>query len=1171
VKGEEVEMATKEFEMFVGQGDKMATQGKLDEAVDAYRKALQIEPQNSNLRRNIVNIFMRKGEFDVAINEYLDWARSCQDRGSLDDAITVYQEIINLETAAAKKSFLMGQRGGSGEQIKDLVNSVKGDIYFNMGIILQSKGHLDDSIQYLRACLDISPQDAKVHMALGQAYMKKGMDKEAVGEFQEVVRLAPTDAAYAYEMLGEIYIRGGRTPQGTIVWFRNAGDLYLKNNQLVDTIRVYERILNFEPRNKDVLNRLGEIYAQKGSIEKAVQCSKRLAQIYTEEGLLDKVIVLYEKLIDWDPDNVEIREKVIEIYRQILQMDPSNLSARHKLIGNLLNRGSAEEAVPEFLSLASTYLEKGMLEEGLSVCQKLLELDPNNLKANEILGEIYFRQGQSETALDQFLHVVKILRERGDENAANELNKKLVSKFPQQIELHYQQAIAHKEEGDLVGALRELENILQDNPGYMPALMNKADILMKLERKEESFTTYSKILELEPNHTEVRKILLDRYLDEGEIERAQDEVKQLSELLFSKGDYREIENIYRKVLAFLPDSTDFRERLCVVQAARGHVEKAINGYLVLFNIYMRMEMLEQAITMCNKILELSPENISVHRKLGALYGRVSMPQALMQYTKVAQLYLSKAMDVPAIQVLNEILEIEPNNNEYRQRLIDILVKQIKFEDATEHYKILMINYLKENQVDRARDMVKEIIALQPFNLELRQHLSQIFLEQNHLEEAQQLMEELVQLYMDKGELSKVIELNLKMADLVKEQGNVNLYWDYREKIAHLYYKDNQISNALSAYQDIIKELIRQKNFEREKEVFDLVKGVYSQEGTIDEGIKSFERIVRDLFLEGVMEEALFLQEQIEELYEKRDDWGKALEILGFMAYQYEELGNIQEALRMRGRIADIHLNQGNTDEVAEVYFTMIELHLKQKDLPSSMKLFERVQEWKPDKKDYIFRFAEVLFTGSYLEESKPYYAKLLEMDPEHSEGITRLAIIHAKKGDLTQAVNFAKRIVSKGRMSRIVEEYKKAVQVGNDEAMSHINLGMFYGEMGFIEEAILEYQKASKDSKHALLANSLLGLAFKKQGLANLAIKQFQKTLELDFDDEDLQEIRYNLAQTYHEMGKVQDALGIYQECYAIDIRYRDVAQKIAELSQVLSPDSEGKVIPFTPFGSDDI
>jgi tetratricopeptide (TPR) repeat protein len=387
-------MATEEFTLFLGQGDRMAAQGKLDEAVDAYRKALRIDPQNSLVRRNIINIMTKRGEFDVVISEYIAWARICQRSGSHDEAIAAFQEILDLEKAATRQNYLIGKKGGSGEYIKELVNNVKGYIYYNMGTILQTKGQLDDSIKYLRACLDMNPQDATVHAALGTAYMKKGRDNEAVGEFQETVRLAPADAAYAYEMIGEIYLREGRTPQSSIVWLRNAGDLYLKKNRVDDTIRVCERILDFEPRNKDVLDRLIDIYGQKGALEKAIQCLKRLARIYTEENLHDKVIFLYEKIMDWDPDDVEIRNKVIGIYRQILEVDPSNLSARYKLIGNLLNNGSADEVVLEFLSLAKVYLDKGMLEEGLSLCEKVLIIDPDNQKASEIMGELRFRQRQ---------------------------------------------------------------------------------------------------------------------------------------------------------------------------------------------------------------------------------------------------------------------------------------------------------------------------------------------------------------------------------------------------------------------------------------------------------------------------------------------------------------------------------------------------------------------------------------------------------------------------------------------------------------------------------------------------------------------------------------------------------------------------------------------------------
>jgi tetratricopeptide (TPR) repeat protein len=408
----------------------MATQGMLDEAVSAYRMALQIDQHNSSLRRMIINIFMRKGEFDAAIQEYLDWARLCQDGNLLMEAINIYQEIINLEKSIAQKPALKVEFEPHLKAINEIVNGVRSYIYYNMGLILQSMGHLDEAIQYLRACQDLSPEDAQVHMALGQVYMRKSLDKEAVCEFQEVIRHDPAEAAYAYEMLGELHIKRGGNPQGIIAWFRKAADLYVKNNQLDHTIRVYERMLSFDPREKDVLNKLGESYAQKGMMEKSVYYSRKLAQIYSEEGHSDRVVALYERIVCCDPENLEIREMLIAIYRQILEIDPSNLSTRRKLISNLLIMGSAEASIPEFLSLASGYLDKGMFEDSLAVCQKLLEINPGIIKAIEIQGEIYFRQGKQKKSLDHYMRVVKFLRERGDEKGASRLYNSLASRFP---------------------------------------------------------------------------------------------------------------------------------------------------------------------------------------------------------------------------------------------------------------------------------------------------------------------------------------------------------------------------------------------------------------------------------------------------------------------------------------------------------------------------------------------------------------------------------------------------------------------------------------------------------------------------------------------------------------------------------------------------------------------
>ena len=1153
-------MASKEFEMFVEQADRLASQGRLEEAVDMYQRALSIVPNDVAVRHNVINIYIKSGEFEPAVSEYLQWAKVCQENGLIDDAIAVYNELNDLENQVSKKSFMMGQRSAVGDIIKELVGRVRPDVYYNVGVLLQAKGLIDSSIVYLKACLELSPPDstARVHMVLGQAYMKKGMDREAIGEFQEVVRLAPMDAAYAYEMLGEIFIRGGRTPNSTVNWFRSASELYLKNSQILDAIRVFERILNFDARNKDVLTALSEIYSQRGQIDKSIDVCLKLAKIYEDEGLFDKVEAMYEQLTEWAPDNLDFRQKLIDIYRKILNADPGNLIARHKLISIFLNNGSTEEAIPEFLLLASTYLEKGMFQEGISVCEKMLDIDPENLKANETLGEIYFREGDSDRALDQFLHVVKLLRDRGDTEAADQLNKDLVKRFPQQIEIYYQQAIEEKEKGNFTSALSILDSLIKDNPQYKQAMFARADVFVKQNKWDEAFAQYNEILAIDPNYIEVRKILLEKYLADGDLDKALAESNEMALRLFNKGDYRESENLYRRMLTYLPDDPEIREKICEVQSERGHIEKAMSGYLIIYEIYFRKNDIQHAIDICNKILKLSPENVFAKRKLADLYKNSDPKKAVEIYSDVANFYMDKKLEKPAADIFGEILEISPEENDIRQKLIGIYIKQVRFEEATSHYRYLLMDYLKIGNYPKARETVKDIIALQPFDLAMREELGAIYIDYNLLSEAMEIFEELVHGYTEKGDSQKVIDLNLKLEQLASKQKNRSLAWDYSIKAAELYYKDEKYDEATEKYLSTLKQMIEYDEYDREAVVFDSLIGIYKFRDNIDEGIAKLDSIAHEFIESGDIDKSLVLFEQIEKVYENNKEFEKALKVLDFLSSHYEELGDISESLRVRQSMSDLYFNldknDGNRkDDIVENYFTMIDLALK-RDMPSeACTYYDEIDKIKPNDSPSVLRMAQILFNANFMNESLPFFERLLEIDPNSHEAMSHLAIIHANNSNYDQAIVYASKILTIGNIASVIKEYRKMVFENSSEGEAHMNLGKFYEALGFPEEAVAEYNEATKTENSKVEAQNQIGSIFLKQKFYNLAISQFQNILAEGIDDEEREQAtRYNLAEAFFCQEQYEEALTMYEECYAVDISYRDVEEKIAKLVEMI-------------------
>lgn len=423
------EAASQGYRQYVSQGDKLLAQSKLDEAIEAYGNALQLKPCDFTAQRNLINAIVAKGEYERAIGEYLTWAGACRESGDLDSALKVYREVISIEMVGPRKSFHVKFKTRPPEEILEALEAKRHEVFYKMGVILNEMGSFNEAIQSLRTSLVAAPFDANVHMALGEALMSLGMDKEAVGEFQEVVRIAPTEAAPAYEKLGEIFLRGGRSHQVTIVWLRNAAELYLRNRQCEEAARAYSRIIDIEPADESALCSLIVLCRQMGLAERASHWTGQLIGAHEDSDRDDRLLPLLERVLELDRDNMEAREKIIGLYRDIASSEPLNLSVRKKLINQLIRMEAIDEAIPEINSLVRGYLEKGMLEEALSEAVRLIELKPRDMKARQLLGQIYFDLGKKKESLEQLTYLVNLLRENGQESKALELERRISEKF----------------------------------------------------------------------------------------------------------------------------------------------------------------------------------------------------------------------------------------------------------------------------------------------------------------------------------------------------------------------------------------------------------------------------------------------------------------------------------------------------------------------------------------------------------------------------------------------------------------------------------------------------------------------------------------------------------------------------------------------------------------------
>ncbi|MBR6022409.1 MAG: hypothetical protein IK066_08335, partial [Kiritimatiellae bacterium] len=107
-------------------------------------------------------------------------------------------------------------------------------------------------------------------------------------------------------------------------------------------------------------------------------------------------------------------------------------------------------------------------------------------------------------------------------------------------------------------------------------------------------------------------------------------------------------------------------------------------------------------------------------------------------------------------------------------------------------------------------------------------------------------------------------------------------------------------------------------------------------------------------------------------------------------------------------------------------------------------------------------------------------------------------------------------------------------------------LGVQYYIRSMYNEAIEEFQLAQRNPQRRTRALYYLGLCFKEKGLLDMGFEQLKKAAsEITLMDEIKKDVVYEMGILADQMGRKDEAVGYFKEIYAVDIKYRDVAQRI--------------------------
>ena len=133
----------------------------------------------------------------------------------------------------------------------------------------------------------------------------------------------------------------------------------------------------------------------------------------------------------------------------------------------------------------------------------------------------------------------------------------------------------------------------------------------------------------------------------------------------------------------------------------------------------------------------------------------------------------------------------------------------------------------------------------------------------------------------------------------------------------------------------------------------------------------------------------------------------------------------------------------------------------------------------------------------------------------------------------------------------MLRKFKQGIaeNVEEEDHQSHYDLGVAYKEMGLLDEAIAEFQKALRGPANRVPAYEALGQCFIEKEQYPMAATILQRAVaEKGVTDDQLVGVLYLLGTCAERRGQNEQAVQYYQRVFVIDIRFRDVGDRLAAM-----------------------
>jgi tetratricopeptide (TPR) repeat protein len=568
------------------------------------------------------------------------------------------------------------------------------------------------------------PQEPAPYSGLGEAYAQLDQPQKALHNYKLAARYSKGDIIYLSKV-SELQERLSQFQEASQTYLA-IGEVQFRRNLVNDAVANWQRAVRLNPGSLPGHQRLAAVHQRQGRHQEAIASYLAIAQIMQAEGRDEQALQACQAALQLDPRHADVLTAIELIQHGETLGDGVTPAAPSHLDGKAA--GAAGTSSLRMSPLVESFGESELVweenkEESSSPVQ-----DARRLALEQLAEEIFEEEddsalsapggGLSKLERDALISQALDFQTRNLVHEAISCYEQIVAAGAGSTAVHFNLGLLYQSKLRFEDAIGEFEIAVKDREYRLASLFALGESYRargRIDKALEHFIQVLKIVDLATVQHEQADRLIELY-------------ENLSDSLLTKGDSERATAFANSLVDFLGRKgwedkvKDARARLNALSGGRTMIlgdmltagSEQVLESLYLSQEYSRRGLYNSAIEEVFRVIQLSPDYLPAHLQLADLLNRQGRVEAAAQkYVTIGDTYRARADMNGAIYAYERVAEVSPLDVSIKMRLIELLKRHGRIDDALEQYVSMGETFYQLAQVDKARDTYQEALKLAP--------------------------------------------------------------------------------------------------------------------------------------------------------------------------------------------------------------------------------------------------------------------------------------------------------------------------------------------------------------------------------------------------------------------------------------------------------------------------